>query len=239
MKIILFVTLVFAISEQEFDLFHFSESLQDIVLNHSQPHDNFDFLDDLQQLENDPVLRGLKSTIQASDASQEDAINSQLHGQVALLNESSETESDSKIKDQILEPLSLASQSNHLEKIKRKKTTKRQGKENDQFKKIRRGKSYVTNPPYGSREKSLLRSNLARHLGEKLASRLNVDSAYIPWISMKASDIISWPPEVPFAPPARISINGLKLLNNLIKEDKLDFSNNFLVRLSSDKTALK
>jgi glycine betaine/choline ABC-type transport system substrate-binding protein len=75
-----------------------------------------------------------------------------------------------------------------------------------------------------------LRSEVSKYLADKLAKKLNVSSVKVPWSKMKAEDIINWPPDVKFKPVSKMNLNEVKILHELIKEDKLDFTPEFLGR---------
>jgi len=86
-----------------------------------------------------------------------------------------------------------------------------------------------------SRDRDDLRTEVLKYLRTKLAKNLNVSRIKLPWSKMKAEDIINWPSDVEFIKVSQININDLKRLHNLIKEDKLDFSREFLRRLKLGK----
>jgi hypothetical protein len=73
-----------------------------------------------------------------------------------------------------------------------------------------------------------VRSDITKYLTDKLAKKLNVASMQVPWSEMKAEDIINWPSDVEFRTVWMMSLDELKRLHKLIKEDQLDFRTNFL-----------
>jgi hypothetical protein len=76
-----------------------------------------------------------------------------------------------------------------------------------------------------------LRADLTKYLAEKLAKKLNVSIIQIPWLYMKAGDIINWPPDVKFAPIRNMETMEVKKLNELAKKDLLDFTPEFLSQI--------
>jgi DNA primase catalytic subunit len=73
-----------------------------------------------------------------------------------------------------------------------------------------------------------LRSDIAKHLANKLAKKLNVSSVKVPWSKMKAGDVINWPLDLDFSPISNMSINEVGRLHKLTKDGKLDFTPEFL-----------
>jgi hypothetical protein len=73
-----------------------------------------------------------------------------------------------------------------------------------------------------------LRSDVAKHLANKLAKKLNVSSVKVPWSKMKAGDVINWPSDLDFSPISNMSINEVGRLHKLTKDGLLDFSPEFL-----------
>jgi hypothetical protein len=73
-----------------------------------------------------------------------------------------------------------------------------------------------------------LKSEVAKYLGDKLAKKINVPSIKVPWSKMKEGDIINWPSDVKFAPISKLKVYEVERLSELAKEDKLDFSLEFL-----------
>jgi hypothetical protein len=73
-----------------------------------------------------------------------------------------------------------------------------------------------------------LRSNVAKYLKDKLSKKLNLTSATIPWSKMKEDDIINWPSDVKFIRVGKMNGIELQKLNQLTREDILDFSPKFL-----------
>lgn len=87
------------------------------------------------------------------------------------------------------------------------------------------------------RKRDILRSDLASYLGTKLAKRLQIQGKIrIPWWKMTRNDIINWPESVKFIVLRKIDMKGLKILSELAKNDKLDFSPNFLLQLQKKWT---
>jgi hypothetical protein len=82
-------------------------------------------------------------------------------------------------------------------------------------------------------ERDNLRSDVTKYLGDKLATKLKIERVKrLPWSKMKAGDILNWPPEVEFRKLTLMSAEEVKRLNELAKKDKLDFSSDFLLKLS-------
>jgi hypothetical protein len=50
----------------------------------------------------------------------------------------------------------------------------------------------------------------------------------IPWSEMKAEDVIDWPSDVKFRSIRKMTMSDVEKLHELAKEDKLDFSPEFL-----------
>jgi hypothetical protein len=82
-------------------------------------------------------------------------------------------------------------------------------------------------------ERDELRSDINIYLRDKLAKKLNVPSITVPWSHMTVSDIINWPQDVEFKPLIKMSINELKSLHKLAKGARIDFSPEFIGRLST------
>jgi cellulose biosynthesis protein BcsQ len=78
---------------------------------------------------------------------------------------------------------------------------------------------------------NVLRSDITNNLGDKLARKLNVERIRIPWSDMTANDLVNWPEQVEFKRFDRMNAEELKKIHELVKEDKLDFSNQFISRL--------
>jgi hypothetical protein len=76
-----------------------------------------------------------------------------------------------------------------------------------------------------------LRSYVTKYLQDKLAEKLHVPIKRLPWSQMTTEDIINWPMDVKFNQLKKMSINELKRLHELAKEDLLDFSQQFINRL--------
>jgi hypothetical protein len=77
-----------------------------------------------------------------------------------------------------------------------------------------------------------LRSDVTTYLSKKLAQKLNVPSMQrLPWSKMTAGDIINWPPEVEFKEFGKLNVDPVRKIHKLVKEDKLDFSQEFISRL--------
>jgi hypothetical protein len=76
--------------------------------------------------------------------------------------------------------------------------------------------------------KQNVRSNVTKYLTDKLSKTLNVPSIKIPWSEMTAEDIMNWPSDVQFQPFYKMQLKDLKMLNELAKENELDFSPKFL-----------
>ena len=83
----------------------------------------------------------------------------------------------------------------------------------------------------GTDKRDELRSYLTKYLQDKLAEKLNVESIKkLPWSEMTAKDIINWPPEVELKNMVKMSYDQIRKIQELVKEDKLDFSQEFLSR---------
>jgi hypothetical protein len=76
---------------------------------------------------------------------------------------------------------------------------------------------------------------LTKYLRDKLAKKLSVDSIRVPWSQMRAKDIINWPQQVEFKSFREMNTKELKKIHELVKEDKLDFSHQFISRLKNIK----
>jgi hypothetical protein len=84
----------------------------------------------------------------------------------------------------------------------------------------------------GTDKRDELRSYLTKYLQDKLAEKLNVESIKkFPWSQMTAKDIINWPPEVELKKMVKMSSDQIRKIQELVKEDKLDFSQEFISRL--------
>jgi uncharacterized protein YutE (UPF0331/DUF86 family) len=95
----------------------------------------------------------------------------------------------------------------------------------------------------GTGKRVVLKSDVTKYLGKKLAKKLNVESIKVPWSQMTAGDIINWPPEVEFKRFDKMSSDHQRKIHELAKEDKLDFSQEFISRLKikrkeTDKTVV-
>jgi hypothetical protein len=84
-----------------------------------------------------------------------------------------------------------------------------------------------------------LRSEVAKHLGDKLAKKLNVPSIKVPWSKMKEGDIINWPSDVKFGGISRMNQQELQKLHKLAKDDLLEFSPEFLRLIELDLAECK
>jgi hypothetical protein len=73
-----------------------------------------------------------------------------------------------------------------------------------------------------------LRSEISEYLQDKLAKKLNTSRIRIPWSRMKKGDIINWPSKLKFESVTYMNTNEIKMLHQLMIEDKLDFSPEFL-----------
>lgn len=73
-----------------------------------------------------------------------------------------------------------------------------------------------------------LRLEIQNYLSDKLAKRLNVSSLNVPWSKIKSEDIINWPQDVKFRTVQQLSTQELETLHELVKENALDFSPEFL-----------
>jgi isopentenyldiphosphate isomerase len=80
-----------------------------------------------------------------------------------------------------------------------------------------------------------LKLDIIKHLQDKLSSKLNVPRIRIPWLKIKAADIINWPADVPIQNIKSNSAAELTRLHELVKADKLDFSSDFIKRLQNGK----
>jgi hypothetical protein len=83
-----------------------------------------------------------------------------------------------------------------------------------------------------------LRADFTKYLADKLARKLNISRIQIPWSKMKPADIINWPPDVKFKRIAQMNANDLKKLHELVKQDLLDFTPEFLKLLQSTSAKL-
>jgi hypothetical protein len=73
-----------------------------------------------------------------------------------------------------------------------------------------------------------LRSEVTNLLAYKLAKRLNNSITNFPWAKMTVEDIINWPSDVKFMPLYKMNVNQLRRLYKLAKQDRLDFSPEFI-----------
>jgi hypothetical protein len=80
----------------------------------------------------------------------------------------------------------------------------------------------------GTGKRVVLKSDVTKYLAKKLAKKLNVESIKVPWSQMTAGDIINWPPEVELKRFDKISSDHQRKIHELAKEDKLDFSQEFI-----------
>jgi DNA-binding NtrC family response regulator len=80
-----------------------------------------------------------------------------------------------------------------------------------------------------------LKSDVTKYLGSKLAKKLNVSHIKVPWLKMKAEDIINWPQEVRFVPIRKMNIIEAKKLHKLAKENLLDFTPEFISRFKPSR----
>jgi hypothetical protein len=81
-------------------------------------------------------------------------------------------------------------------------------------------------------ETKVLKSDIRKYFGDKLAKKLNIKSVKrLPWSQMKAEDIINWPENVEFKSVAKLGLKDLKILYELAKKDQLDFSSEFLSKV--------
>jgi hypothetical protein len=78
---------------------------------------------------------------------------------------------------------------------------------------------------------SELKPDVAKYLHKKLAEKLNVRRIKVPWEKMTANDIMNWPENVEFRNVNRMSAADASRLQELAKNDLLDFSPEFLSRL--------
>jgi hypothetical protein len=76
-----------------------------------------------------------------------------------------------------------------------------------------------------------LRTYISQYLADKLAKKFNVPIVNVPWLQMKADDIINWPPNLEYRSVYRMDINELERLHKLANENQLDFTTEFLERL--------
>jgi hypothetical protein len=77
-------------------------------------------------------------------------------------------------------------------------------------------------------ENQNFRLDIRNYLEAKLARKLNVPGIKIYWSRMKAEDIINWPPDIEFRSIYRLSTWKVRKLQELAKQDLLDFSPEFL-----------
>jgi hypothetical protein len=76
-----------------------------------------------------------------------------------------------------------------------------------------------------------LKSDVTKYLHKKLAEKLNVRRIKVPWEKMTANDIMNWPPDIQFRNVNRMSAADANRLQELAKNDQLDFSREFISRL--------
>jgi hypothetical protein len=76
-----------------------------------------------------------------------------------------------------------------------------------------------------------LKSEVLQYLQDKLSRHSNSPRMRIPWIMMKAGDILNWPSDVPFGNLEDLSAANVRRLHELVKAKKLDFSPEFLTRI--------
>jgi hypothetical protein len=77
---------------------------------------------------------------------------------------------------------------------------------------------------------------VTKYLQDKLAKKLFVVSIRMPWLKMKPGDITNWPADVRFMPVSIMNINEVKTLERLAKEDRLDFSPEFISRFKMTRS---
>jgi hypothetical protein len=80
-----------------------------------------------------------------------------------------------------------------------------------------------------------LRSDIKNYIADKLAKKLNVPSMQVPWSKMTGDDIINWPSDVKVRPLYQMETYEVRKLHNLVKEDQLDFTPEFLGRFKSGR----
>jgi hypothetical protein len=80
------------------------------------------------------------------------------------------------------------------------------------------------------RNRNQLRSDVTKYLGAKLAKNFNRPRVQIPWAKLVPGDIINWPSNVEFVRVQKMDTKDLRTLSKLAKEDRLDFSPEFLGR---------
>jgi hypothetical protein len=79
---------------------------------------------------------------------------------------------------------------------------------------------------------SELKSDIAKYLADKLAKNLNVSSIKIPWSKLKKDDLINWPSDVKFDKIYKMNMKELQRVHEQVKKKLLDFSPEFLSRMS-------
>jgi uncharacterized protein YfkK (UPF0435 family) len=93
------------------------------------------------------------------------------------------------------------------------------------------------------KDRTQLRSDITKYLGENLAKKLKISHIKVPWSQMKADDIINWPLEVDLQSINKMKADDLKKIHQLVKDDRLDFSPEFVSwfenPLSEKKTSVQ
>jgi hypothetical protein len=90
------------------------------------------------------------------------------------------------------------------------------------------------NSGMGDLSRDKLRNDITQYLLNKLVNKLGRSRKQIPWSLMKAAHIINWPPDINFAPPYKMNMNEVKRLHQLVKENLLDFTPDFLQELRAN-----
>jgi hypothetical protein len=86
------------------------------------------------------------------------------------------------------------------------------------------------------KEKALdIKPYITNYLQDKLAKKLNISSINVPWSQIKTGDIVNWPSDIELIPISQMSTKEVNRLYALAKEDKLDFSSEFLRIYSSNR----
>jgi hypothetical protein len=207
-----------------------SDLTNPLAQNQDQNHPflDLDFLDDLQSLENDPVLR----TSTPIQHAKENVIFGMTHERdfdaveyVKMpTNEKSSSASFEFLND--IEGLARdpVIQGNHFldenassvsKKIMKSRNTKNKA-----------GPEFLSS--FVKRKE--LRSRVAHYLGTKLGQKLRLKYHRLPWSKMKAKDVINWPAHIKFTPLSKIQMNDLIELYELVKKDQLDLSLEFICK---------
>jgi hypothetical protein len=75
-----------------------------------------------------------------------------------------------------------------------------------------------------------LRSDITKYLGGKLAEKVKRSNILVPWSQIRPGDIMNWPSDVALKSILRMKVNDLNKIHQLVKEGKLKFSPEFLIK---------